>query len=260
MNQSFFNPQVANGAKAIHTLPESMLLSSPLSIREEFQDEVMPPSYAIIGKKKSSNSCRDMRLRRKKTFVQKIFLELVNRFSEQSLQALLYLDFYQELCDGVGPCLQGGALQAYPACRPASPYFVSDQKNFKEAKIRHATLKERFLKMANKRAIAFRPKDNFQLACTLQSLWEHAVRMVEHQSHFGSTLYTIAEAVMKKSKELPQSLSPFEEKKSLVHISSFKLPKNDARKAVKAKENPRTKDFIETVLHFGYEYFGLAQP
>ncbi|MDB6081028.1 MAG: hypothetical protein JWO53_300 [Chlamydiia bacterium] len=256
MEQTFFSSHLLSNAKMAQTLSENMRLTPSL----DFQNDVRTPSYAIIGKKKITIACRDMRLRRKKTFVQKIFLELINKFSEESLQALLYLDFYQELCDGILPHLPGNSIPAHFTHRPMSPYFVSDQKNTEQVKLRHASLKERFLKMASKRCISFKPKDHFQLACTLQSLWEQSVRMIEHQSHFGTSFYQIAEQMVRAAKELPQNFSPFEEKKNLVHISSFKLAITKTRKSKKAKENPRIQEFIEAALHFGYEYFGLTQP
>lgn len=222
-------------------------------------DDVMGPSFAIIGRKRLTKAARELRLRRKKTFVQKVFLELVNCFSEEDMQALLYLDFYQELCDGLLPFPQE-PVSPHFLHRPVSPYFVKNQSSHREPKIRHKDLKQRFLKLAHKRIISFRPKDNFQLACTLQSLWEQALRIVEHQNHLGSTLFTTAEKMAESGKQLPPALCPYEEKKNLMHISSLKVPAKTQKKKLKPIYEARVQEFVTAVLQFGYEYSGLAKP
>jgi hypothetical protein len=222
-------------------------------------DDVMGPSFAIIGRKRLTKAARELRLRRKKTFVQKVFLELVACFSETDMQALLYLDFYQELCDGLLPFPQE-AVSPHFLHRPVSPYFVKNQNQHRESKIRHKNLKQRFLKLAQKRTIVFRPKDNFQLACTLQSLWEQSIRIVEHQNYMGSTLFTTAEKMAESAKLLPPAFCPYEEKKNLMHISSLKIPTKSKKKKLKPIYEERIQDFISAVLQFGYEYSGLAKP
>ena len=239
---------------------DPLFAKSAIEHQNALPDELLVTSYAIIGKKKSSKSPRDMQMRRKKTFVQKVFLELVNKFSEDELQTLLYLDFYQELCNGIAPNGQNNQSLHF-LHRPVSPYFISEQNgNPNQPKLRHASLKSRFLKMAHKRVIALRPTDHFQLSCTLSSLWEQAVRLVEQQNHLGSTLYEIAEKLVSLGKTLPDNFSPLEEKKNLVHISSFKMTTKGAGAKLKADQSQKIKEFIEISLLFGYEYFGIAKP
>jgi len=237
---------------------KSTLAAQPVT-QKTAPDNVMGPSFAIIGRKRLTKAARELRLRRKKTFVQKVFLELVNCFSEEDMQALLYLDFYQELCDGLLPFPQE-PVSPHFLHRPVSPYFVKNQNSRAEPKIRHKDLKQRFLKLAQKRVIAFRPKDNFQLACTLQSLWEQASRIVEHQNHLGSTLFTTAEKMTASGKLLPPAFCPYEEKKNLMHISSLKMPVKGQKKRLKPIYEERIQEFISAVLQFGYEYSGLAKP
>ncbi|HXF29536.1 MAG TPA: hypothetical protein VN457_06765 [Chlamydiales bacterium] len=223
-------------------------------------DNVMGPSFAIIGRKRLSKAARELRLRRRKTFVQKVFLELVNKFSEIDLQSLLYLDFYQELCDGLMPFPSQESTAPHFLHRPVSPYFIKKAHDVKEPKIRHKDLKQRFLKLSHKRAICLRPKDPFQLACTLQSMWEQALRLVEHQYSRGTTLFEQAEKMVAAGKTLPQSFCPFEEKKSLMHISSLKMPLKGGKKRLKHIQEAKIKEFIQATLAFGFEFSGLAQP
>src|ERR1700726_1101108 len=96
--------ETENGKNAKRESATPPLFSkSVIEPQNALPDELLATSYAIIGKKKSSKSPRDAQRRRQKTFVQKVFLELVQKFSEDDLQSLLYLDFYQELCNGIAP-------------------------------------------------------------------------------------------------------------------------------------------------------------
>src|SRR5207248_1328216 len=102
MEQNLLSRVIEKGTQTSirQSIGEQMLLKASLeSQNPPLPDELFVTSYAIIGKKKSSRPPRDLQMRRKKTFVQKVFLELVGKFSEDNLQALLYLDFYQELCN-----------------------------------------------------------------------------------------------------------------------------------------------------------------
>jgi hypothetical protein len=219
-----------------------------------FFDLLKGGSYTIIGYKKSKKSTYDFRLRSKKTYVQKVFLELVNKFSDEQIQKLLYLDLYQDVCNETRLHLANYHVSTNPLHCPASPYFVQGQKF---AKSKHSSIKTRFLKMAQKRGIQVQAKDPFQLACTLQFLWEQAVRIVEQQKHVGSHLFAKADALVTIAKQLPDNFSPFEEKKTLVHISTFKMPAKSASRKLKADEKLRLTECIERVLRFGYEYYGL---
>ena len=241
-------------------LTDEVLFGANPSPSNSLTEELLTTSYAIIGKKKSIRSARELRMRCKKTFVQKVFLQIVDKFSEKQLQSLLYLDFFQELCSGIVPYPHMTGFSTYFHNRPASPYFVRGQNGNKPPKIRHASLKQRFLKLAHTRTIALRPKDHFQLACTLQTLWEEATRIVEHGSHLGSTLHTMAEQVLAIAKELPTYYNPLEEKKNLIHISSFKIPAKTVVKRLKPQSLALIERFIQSSIVFGYEYFGLAEP
>ncbi len=260
MKNDLLSRQTVDGLKSAPKLTENMLLKSSVESATPMPDELFATSYAIIGKKKSSKQDRTEQSRRKKTFVQKVFLELVNKFSEDDLQALLYLDFYQELCTGITPPCQSNQSMHF-LHRPLSPYFISEQKgNQPPTKVRHASLKLRFLKMAHKRIVTIRPKDHFQLACTLSSLWEHAIRIVEQQNHIGSTLHSFAEKMVVVGKILPAAFCPAEEMKNLVHISSYKMTTKLGCTKVKAEQHSKIQEFIEISLLFGYEYFGIAEP
>ncbi len=263
MKQNLLNRNAVEELQSSPSLTESLLLKTSIETQNStptpLPDELFATSYAIIGKKKSSKQDREEQTRRKKTFVQKVFLELVSKFSEEDLQALLYLDFYQELCSGITP--QGANNQSLHFLhRPMSPYFISEQKgNQPPSKVRHASLKLRFLKMAHKRIIAIRPKDHFQLACTLSSLWEQAIRIVEQQNHVGSTLHIFAEQLVAYGKLVPPAFCPLEEKKNLVHISSYRMTTKSVCTKVKADQSCKIQEFIDIALQFGYEYFGIAE-
>lgn len=213
-------------------------------------------SYAVIGKKKSAKSPRDTYVRRQKTFVQKVFLELIYRFSETTLQALLHLNFYQEICKSLAHNRNINNSQTpHLSNTPLSPYFVSNsQRN-----INQTALKSRFLKMIRKKNVALRPTDHFQLACALSDLWEQAIRIVEQQTHTSSSIYKTAEKLVTSAKQLPEKLSPLEDKKNLVHISSFKIkPKTKPRaSAKKIPQNQSIQSFIDMALTFGQEYLGI---
>src|SRR4029077_14097691 len=97
----------------------------------------------------------------------------------------------------------------------------------------------------HKRVITLRPTDHFQLACTLSSLWEQAVRIVEQQNHLGSTLYAIADLLVTLGKTLPDNFSPIEEKTNLVHISSFKLTTKGTGAKLKADQSQKINEFAK---------------
>lgn len=239
--------------KSHSTLPQDGFVKTSFKRKVNFFDLLHTNSSIVVGYKKSSKSNYDFRERSKKTYVQKVFLELVHKFSDEQIQKLLYLDLYQEICNETK--LQVGSFHnANPLHCPASPYFVQGQKF---ARSKHAPIKSRFLKMAQKRGIQVQAKDPFQLACTLGFLWEQAARIVDQQKQVGSHLYLKAEALILKAKELPAQFSPFEEKKTLVHISTFKMPAKSTQRKLKNEEKLVIQESIDCVLLFGYEYYGL---
>lgn len=236
------------------------LLTTSTNIVYSFPNLVKPISHTIIGQKTVSRSAHDLRLRRKKTFVQKVFLELIHKFSDEKIQKISYFNLYQELCIELTPTSQGGAMRPRLLMRPASPYFSTGQKNATiPVKMRHASIKERFLKMASKKKIAICCTDRFQLACTLQNLWEHAVHMTEQQYNAGTHLYNKAEQLLNLAKELPGAFYPLEENKSFIHISSFTNPFKSASEKLKAPQKAAIEAFIEAVVAFGDEYYGIAE-
>lgn len=240
--------------QAAHTLSEAVLLDNAYAA-----SDLGTASYALLGQIQLPKSARDVRQRRRKTFVQKVFLDLVAKFSEEENQKLLWLDFYQELCDRITPHYQDGLLRPNFVHRPASPYFAAEQKTGRKTEIRHAALKTRFLKMANRRLVKIRAQDRFQLACMLQNLWEGAHRIWEQGQYHTSTIFSLAEKMTNLAKALPKSCSPFEEKKNLVHISSLQVPSKTKGRRFSPAQVKHIRQFGESALAFGYEYYGLTE-
>jgi len=240
--------------QAAHTLADAVLLESVHAA-----SDLGTGSYAMLGHINLPKSAREVRQRRRKTFVQKVFLDLVSKFSEDELQKLLWLDFYQELCDRITPHYQDGIIRPNFLHRPASPYFVTEQKAERKTEVRHAALKARFLKMANRRLVKIKPRDRFQLACTLGGLWEGALRIWEQGQYHTSTIFALAEKMTTLARALPKACSPFEDKKNLVHISSLKIPSKTKGRRFSPTQIKHIREFGEASLAFGYEYYGLAE-
>jgi hypothetical protein len=264
LNEDFFLPQpfTPKFPEKSPLLPKSPTFPGlPPSLEPQtiLPEELLTTSYAIIGKKKSSKSSKEAILRRKKTFVEKVFIELVKKFPEEEMQKLNWLEFYQDL--SVGMQNSSAPLQQQQVQKPISPYFVSEKTLCSNSvKVRHASLKARFQKMAHKKVVALCAQDHFQLACTLAKLWEVAVRIVEHQDHLGTTLFELAEKMVASAKNLPLAYSPIDEEKTLVHISSFKMSTKGGSKKLKVEQQNTIYEFAKNSLLFGYEYFGIAEP
>ena len=142
------------------------LLTTSANMVYSFPNLVQPTSYAIIGHKNTTRSAHDLRLRRKKTFVQKVFLELIHQFSPEEMQKVSYFNLYQELCIELTPSSQGGAIRPRLLMRPASPYFSTGKKNTNiPVKTRHASIKERFLKMASKQKDPYGKTNGLSSTC-----------------------------------------------------------------------------------------------
>jgi|GEM_PF-4403209 len=207
-------------------------------------------SYTVLGQIKSY---RHERLRRKKPFVQKIFIDFVGRLSPDALQQLCYLNFYQELCSSLRPSLKNrsGAAKEGGAF---SPYFIDGQKNEQK---RHKTLKQRFCLLAQRRTIRLQPKEPFQLACTLENLWEAALHLSDGGKAQSAQAKILAEKLVEQAKKLPKSYCLFLEKKDFVHISSLKMTRPTKRRLSSNQQN-LVQEFLVTLLSFGYEYYNLV--
>lgn len=258
MGHNLLVQPVAQGAKMQNVSGEennqTTLVRSSFKKRLNFTELPQMDSSITLGYKKASKTTHDFRARRKKTYVQKMFLELVYKFSDAQVQKLLYLDLYQEICNETKLELFISHSSPHLFHCPASPYFSHAQKL---AKGKHATIKSRFFELIKKQDIVLQPKDPFQLACTLQDFWEQAARIIEQQKQMGSILYAKAEALINCAKTLPTAFYPFEEKKTLVHISSVKMSSKGSTGRLKTEEKLVINTCIEKALQFGYEYYGL---
>ncbi len=226
------------------------------SLLHSLPNLIKPISYTLVGQKSTFRTAQDCRLRRKKTYVQRVFLELVHKCSEETIQKLAYFNLYQELCIELTPTSDGDTMRPRLFYKASSPYFSQGEKNNKkERKTRHAAIKKQFLKMAEKRMLHLSCIDFFQLACTLQSLWEQAVRMVEQQYNAGSDLYKKAEMLLQLAKDLPPHFYPLEENKNFIHTSSFTTPFKSASPRLKAPQKLSITMFLQKVLEFGEVLF-----
>lgn len=203
-------------------------------------------SYTTLGTTKLS--IKELRQRQQKTYVRSAFYSLVSKLQEKELQKLSYLCLYEELCVRIDRT----AVTEQPTL--SSPYSTFPSK------APHAALKKRFQRMASKTMVKILAKNAFQLACTLEMLWEHSLRIVEQKLNKGTLSSHIAEKLMGIAKKLPLQFSLFEDQKTLLHISSLKMHQKTPKKRLKKEEIEVCHQFLTTLIEFGYEHFGLSEP
>lgn len=211
------------------------------------------PSCELIGTTK--RTAKEWRLRKKQTFVLKVFYDLVRRIKENDLQKLIYLSFYHELCENINQSHMHESQNA----TTASPYY-QDKTSDPDKKTPHERLKKRFQKLASKRCVKLLSKDPFQLACTLQLLWEQAASIIDHQQHRASASFKVAERLLQAAGSLPASYSPLADQSTLLHISSLKMSSKQRQKRITAKQKLIIQEFLSIAFEFGYEYFNLSTP
>jgi hypothetical protein len=221
---------------------------SRLAKTKETLVQSFPKAIIITGGKKYLQSPHATAIRSKRSFVQKVFIPIAHVCTSKDVQNLLYLDLYREICKRTltTPSKQTSAHQK-------SPYFIQEKKT----KMRHQPLAMRFKKLIMKRMICLKLQNTFQLACCLQNLWDEAIQIAEQQQGRGTNLFTTADAVLQSAKALPQSLTPLEEKQSLLHVSSVDMGPKKSMPKLKPSVKGEIETFITNLIAFGFEFYKL---